>query len=245
MSEPWTETRDVYVKRAEMRVSGPSVRKTRKLALLVHKDYVRKALQDGLFVPPEVLADYPNLAARLPGANPGVRDNPDYSGEHSAPMSDGGAPLHDLHNTYPDDIYSFGGARMYGDSGGDSRDRESINIIQATHRHPAKVVRIYRAIPKDAPPKINTGDWVTINRAYAKDHGEAALRGQYRVVSLVANARDLFTDGNSIHEWGYDPQLYNGDAERHWKGARLARKAGDVKAAEVLEAEARRLEGRA
>ena len=37
----------------------------------------------------------------------------------------------------------------------------------------------------------------------------------------------------------------NGEIEKLWKGARLARKAGDIKAAEVLETEARRLEGRA
>ena len=52
---------------------------------------------------------------------------------------------------------------------------------------------------------INVGDWVTINRAYAKEHGEACLRGQYRILSKTVPAGHLYTDGNSIYEWGYDP----------------------------------------
>jgi hypothetical protein len=65
---------------------------------------------------------------------------------------------------------------------------------------------------KEAPPQnektasINPGDWVTINRGYAKEHGESSLRGQYRIISKKVYARDIFTEGNSIHEYGYDPQ---------------------------------------
>ena len=52
---------------------------------------------------------------------------------------------------------------------------------------------------------INPGDWVTINKKYAKEHGEAHLDGQYRIIQKTVRAKDLFTDGNSIHEWGYNP----------------------------------------
>ena len=51
---------------------------------------------------------------------------------------------------------------------------------------------------------INNGDWVTLNRAYAKEHGEGALNGNYKIISQKVPARKLFTDGNSIHEFGYD-----------------------------------------
>jgi hypothetical protein len=51
--------------------------------------------------------------------------------------------------------------------------------------------------------KINNGDWVTINPAYAKEHGANQL-SKYRVLSKTVSARQLFTDGNSIHEWGYN-----------------------------------------
>jgi hypothetical protein len=51
--------------------------------------------------------------------------------------------------------------------------------------------------------RINNGDWVTINPAYAKEHGQNHV-GKYRVLSKTVSAKQLFTDGNSIHEWGYN-----------------------------------------
>jgi hypothetical protein len=54
--------------------------------------------------------------------------------------------------------------------------------------------------------QINPGDWVTINRAYAKDHGESSLRGGYKIISKKVRAKDIFTNGDSIHEWGFDPK---------------------------------------
>jgi len=58
-----------------------------------------------------------------------------------------------------------------------------------------------------AAPKlsIHPGDWVTISRDYAKEHGESALNGAYKILTKTVKARDLYTDGNSFHEWGYDP----------------------------------------
>jgi len=53
--------------------------------------------------------------------------------------------------------------------------------------------------------QINPGDWVTINRSYAKQHGESTLEGNYKILSKKVRARDIFTNGDSIHEWGYDP----------------------------------------
>lgn len=64
-----------------------------------------------------------------------------------------------------------------------------------------------RALPvkEESAPHINRGDWVTINRQYAKDHGEGALNGRYRILSKRVRAREIFTNGDSIHEWGYWP----------------------------------------
>ena len=53
---------------------------------------------------------------------------------------------------------------------------------------------------------INPGDWITINKKYAKEHGESALGGKYKIISKKVKAKDIFTNGDSIHEWGYDPQ---------------------------------------
>jgi hypothetical protein len=65
---------------------------------------------------------------------------------------------------------------------------------------------MYRAVPSDVAEgaKINNGDWVTINPDYAKIHGEGPLGGNYRVIQQQVPARKLFTNGDSIHEFGYD-----------------------------------------
>jgi hypothetical protein len=52
---------------------------------------------------------------------------------------------------------------------------------------------------------INPGDWVTTSRRYAKSHGESTLRGKYKIVSKKVKANELATDGDSIHEWGWNP----------------------------------------
>ena len=54
--------------------------------------------------------------------------------------------------------------------------------------------------------KINKGDWVTASRSYAKDHGEANLNNNYRILSKTVKASELFSDGNSVHEYGYHPK---------------------------------------
>lgn len=54
--------------------------------------------------------------------------------------------------------------------------------------------------------KINPGDWVSISRAYAVEHGESEFgKGNYRVVSKTVRAKDIYTNGDSIAEWGYFP----------------------------------------
>lgn len=189
-----------------------------------------------------------------------IEEEEDYRGEHSAPDSSNGKPLHDLTDIYPDDIYSYDAARLYGDEGGSARDRVSISIIQGAKGRPHKPVKIYRAVPKnmstsekiqnyelqkkyilktgktpkdadrpemnsnqyfeyiygeieklkELPPEneskitINSGDWVTINKEYAVDHGKSALNGKYKILSKTVKAKNLYTDGNSIHEFGFD-----------------------------------------
>lgn len=54
--------------------------------------------------------------------------------------------------------------------------------------------------------RINNNDWVTINRAYAIEHGESNLNNQYKILSKQVKASELFTDGNSIHEFGYSAE---------------------------------------
>ena len=57
---------------------------------------------------------------------------------------------------------------------------------------------------KEDDVQINIGDWVTINKKYALGHGKSVLNGKYKIISKKVKAKELWTDGNSIHEWGYD-----------------------------------------
>jgi len=66
-----------------------------------------------------------------------------------------------------------------------------------------------KALPQEEAQKkidINKGDWVTITRQYAVDHGKSHLNNKFKVLSKVVRAKDIFTNGDSIHEWGYNPQ---------------------------------------
>ena len=54
-------------------------------------------------------------------------------------------------------------------------------------------------------PEINPGDWVTISRKYAQEHGHSSLNGKFKIKSKLVRASQVFTDGNSLHEQGYDP----------------------------------------
>jgi hypothetical protein len=62
-----------------------------------------------------------------------------------------------------------------------------------------------KIIPNDDKIDINVGDWVTTVKSYAKDHGESALGGNYKIISKNVRAKDIYTNGDSIFEWGYDP----------------------------------------
>jgi len=131
-----------------------------------------------------------------------------YKGQHAAPTKDGGAPLWDMKGIYPDDFYSPQGAQYYGDGADKMRDSMIVRQMQSMKNRPNALVTIYRAVPKSVLTKeaLNTGDWITLDRQYAKEHGEGALNGDYKIVSKTVKARDLFTNGDSIYEMGYDPQ---------------------------------------
>lgn len=135
----------------------------------------------------------------------------DYVGQHSAPWNDGtSAPLHDLTVVYPDDIYSAQAAQYYGHfGGGDPMDKATARILKSYRNNPDAPVKIYRAIPVGIDgAKINPGDWVTVNKQYAEDHGQRFDEG-FEILEMTVKASEIFTDGNSIHEFGYSPEGYD------------------------------------
>lgn len=180
-----------------------------------------------------------------------------YRGMHEAPDRTSGAPINDLTDIYPDDIYDSEALSLYS-SGYENLDSTALSIIRSLKDKPEATVRIYRAVPSSnskklekllsqkrymqrygkVPPgartyldrseyyerisqeierlsnlpkekldrKINPGDWITITRGYAKLHGETNLLDGFEIISARVKAKDIYTNGDSLQEWGYDPE---------------------------------------
>jgi hypothetical protein len=68
--------------------------------------------------------------------------------------------------------------------------------------------------PSNDISTINAGDWVTLTKEYAKDHGESALKGEYKILSKKVKAKEVWTNADSIHEFGYQPQASATDEQK-------------------------------
>jgi hypothetical protein len=129
-------------------------------------------------------------------------------GAHTPSDPESGAPAWGLNTNgiYPDDVYSFNALRYYG-TGEERMDREAVGILSRLAGRADRQVRIYRAVEKDSLAKgIQPGDWVTIVKGYAVDHGKATLGGKYKIQEKLVMAGEVFTSGDSWLEWGYHPQ---------------------------------------
>lgn len=131
-----------------------------------------------------------------------------YRSSHTAPNREFGAPLHDLTGggqMYPADVYSPKATQYYG-TGYPIADKQAFDLARRVRGNPEAEVTMYRAVPKDPNiASINPGDWVTLSKDYAKTHGESALLGKYKIISQKVKAKDLWTNADSIHEFGYSP----------------------------------------
>jgi len=130
----------------------------------------------------------------------------DYRGSHRAPTreDDVNSAMYEMDKTYPSDIYSRDGLRLYGGGRGQTYDKESYAVIMRVRGKPDAPVVIYRAVPKNAT-NINEGDWVTPSLTYARQHNLSNLDGKGKVLKKTVTAKELFTDGDSINEFGYSP----------------------------------------
>lgn len=131
----------------------------------------------------------------------------DRDGAHTPADPESGSPAYNitLNGTYPEDVYTFNGLRYYG-TGEPAMDAEAYRQIIRLHSHPDRQVTIYRAVEKGHKGGIIPGDWVTIVRRYAIDHGKANIQNNYRILSKIVTAKDIYTAGDSWLEWGYHPQ---------------------------------------
>jgi hypothetical protein len=139
-------------------------------------------------------------------------DASDYQGHHEAPIEpDYHSPLHNMVGMYPEDLYSHLGVQYYGDGSEESRerDRHSHRIIMSVRNKPDAEVLVYRTVPWDSGGrKINPGDWVSTSKGYVREHGMGFGHGNmgeggYRLLRTKVKAKDLFSEGNSIHEYGW------------------------------------------
>jgi hypothetical protein len=125
-----------------------------------------------------------------------------YRGFHRAPTraDEFGAPATNVEEMMPDfyarpNIYTTGMPQA---------DKESLDVLRRIKDKPEELVTIYRAVPTGVN-QINPGDWVTLSPSYAETHLAGNVQGGGRVISMQIRAKDLWFDGDSINEFGYDP----------------------------------------
>ena len=126
---------------------------------------------------------------------------------HEAPYKDDEgyhSSLDDVTDMFGSDIYTPNAVRYFSTGMDDRLDTEAVSIIQKMRGNPDGLVTIYRAVPKGVTTEIYNHDWVSITKGYAEMHGEAHLDNNYDILEKTVPAKDLYTDANSIQEWGYD-----------------------------------------
>ena len=126
-----------------------------------------------------------------------------YRMSHQPDIS--GPSVSDVENLYPD-IYAHPEYYWSG-SKPTKADRESLAVINRVRGNPDAMVTVYRAAPQGVTT-INPGDWVSLSRTYATEHGMHATdpAQDMPVISMEVPARSVVEgSGNSINEWGYQP----------------------------------------
>jgi len=132
-----------------------------------------------------------------------LQPSTDYRGYHTAPTraDDVGGPATDIETGLMPDFYTR--PSIYR-TGMDVEDKESISVLMSIRNKPEAIVTIYRAVPHGIT-NINRGDWVTLSRSYAETHLSGNVQGGGHIITMRVPAKDLWFDGNSINEFGYDP----------------------------------------
>lgn len=124
-----------------------------------------------------------------------------YGGSHEAPTNDG----------YSQPLTGAGGDDwVFPADFNENPDwyagetEETLKQIRAVQEG-AKQVTIYRAVPV-GERVISDGDWVGLSREYAEHHAirESDEELEYEVIAATVPASHVFSDGNSLEEWGYD-----------------------------------------
>lgn len=142
----------------------------------------------------------------------------DRGGAHEAPSPGDGDPIWDAsRRIYPEDFYSW---RMSEYGSHSEFDHDGFAVFQRIDGRPNMSVTVYRSVEEEGAKQIRAGDWVTPSRRYAVEHADSNISGKARILSMTVRARDLYTDGNSVLEWGYHPQEFRPEfpqpGQRDW-----------------------------
>lgn len=126
----------------------------------------------------------------------------DYKIQHRIVADESNATLDDMTKggeLVPNDFYTH--PHYYADTNNESV-QESLKVIKEAKGDPEKEVTVYRAVPKGVD-KINEGDWISLSKKYAEEHGE---KNDSPVISMKVKAKDVSWDGNDVNEFAYFPK---------------------------------------
>lgn len=148
----------------------------------------------------------------------GYSKDDNWKMDHKAPNSQDGYSnsMDNIDKSYNSDgsIYSQQAVYYYGE--GRKYDNKAISIIKSAKNNPEKAIKIYRAVPNSIKDtRVRNGDWVAIVKEYAIEHGGRVLDDDFRIIENTVPAKYLFSNGDSINEWGYD----NGNANEIYKNS--------------------------
>ena len=124
----------------------------------------------------------------------------EYRGHHQPMVDESDPGIHNLHELFGEDVYRM--PHHYGH--GESYDTQAITSLRRAEGKPEMAIDVYRSVPPGVR-SINTGDWVTTSREYAKQHGrhpDDPSQDQH-VLWAKVKAKHIRTGGNDIVEWGY------------------------------------------
>ena len=145
--------------------------------------------------------------------NAGYTDDSSWKMQHTAPNSKDDVSLDKLKESglVPDDYWSHPEWYTYS-----PEERESFykvkKAIERQERYDAEgkpfnaKMYVYRAVDKTVNSKedyFRNGDWVTPSYDYAVNEGKMNPKG-YRIIKHSVSIKNLYWDGNSIAELGYD-----------------------------------------
>jgi len=171
----------------------------------VAADMEKRAVKGQKTLMPKYAADVPpvpkTLAEVAPTAEAASPSMPDYAGTHR-PTPDG-PPAHDLleGDFAPKDIYEH--PEWYVGDPGSAGARESVAALKKIRGKPDATVTIYRAAPK---AELNSGDWVSLSKKYAAQHGMANdPSADVPVHAFKVKASDVKWAGDDLGEFGYYP----------------------------------------